>query len=356
MITHRNVLCLFLLDKNEILFKIASAMKLFLLFIIFFPQTNFLCENSFEGKSFEIEEFVLDAEKRHEGEVAATDLSFIRQNLPKIPEISPSYKNASIAACLAVIPGLGHVYLDDMKTAGSFFSSTGLAFSLGFSMPSDKPLSTTGLLFAQNTEMYGIYAAYRDARLKNGMSFYSYRMPTENLSDLAYAPFQWSVIKKPEVWGGILGMLLAGSAMVHFGFPDEAHIRLDLSRSAQMPLFAFPIGIGEESFFRGYLQSTLSEVSSPLGGVLLSSLAFGSAHIPTAWDLDPEDRWRYYSFAVPFITGMGAYLGWLTYKNHSLKESVALHAWYDFILMAASTWISYKAATGESGFAAVFDF
>ncbi len=338
-------------------------MKSFLLFfpfLLLFPETNFLCENRLQNESFDIEELVLELEKPHTEEIAAIDLNFIndiyQNNLQKVPPIPSSYKNASLAACLAVIPGLGHVYLDDMKTAGGFFSSTGLAFSLALSMPSERPLSSAGLMFTQNTEMYGIYAAYRDARLKNGMSFYSYRMPTESLSELAYSPFQWSVIKKPEVWGGLLGFLIAGASMVHFGFPDEAHIRLDLSHTSTMPLFALPIGIGEESFFRGYLQSTLSESCRPWGGIAISSLAFGAAHIPTAWNLDPQDQWRYYSFAVPFITGMGAYLGWLTYKNHSLKESVALHTWYDLILMTTATFVSYQASLGNAGFAADFDF
>ena len=71
----------------------------------------------------------------------------------------------------------------------------------------------------------------------------------------------------------------------------------------------------------------------PIGGITLSSLIFGAAHIPNAAEMSQDDRRRYYTFGLPLITGLGAYFGWLTYKNNSLKESVAVHAWYDFILM-----------------------
>jgi membrane protease YdiL (CAAX protease family) len=341
--------------------------RFFLAFLcsISLPQANFWADSqkNFERQELDGENFP-DLEDENSHHIAANDLNFIAQpplssqNItPPRPLLPEMHKNASLAACLSIIPGLGHAYLGDIKTAGSLFSSAGLAVSVGMSTPSHQSLSLTSLMFAQNTEMYGIYAAYRDARFRNGMSDYSYPMPTENLADLAYAPFQISVLKAPEVWGGLLGILVAGATMIHFAFPKEAHIRLDISSpSLEMPFLALPIGIGEESFFRGYLQSTLSEICTPWGGIALSSFAFGAAHIPTASYLDPEDRWRYYSFALPFITGVGAYFGWLTYRDHSLKKSVALHTWYDFILMSLGALATYKASIGESRFAVTLPF
>ena len=86
------------------------------------------------------------------------------------------------------------------------------------------------------------------------------------------------------------------------------------------------------------MQSSIAEATSPWGGIAVSSLVFGAAHIPNAMLLEEEDRWRYYAFSLPLITSMGAYFGWMTHKNTSIQESVALHTWYDFVLFAASAW------------------
>jgi len=117
-----------------------------------------------------------------------------------------------------------------------------------------------------------------------------------------------------------------------------------------------PVGLGEESFFRGFLQSALSETFNPLTGIILSSLLFGAAHIPNAQGLEKAERWRYYTFSLPLITGIGAYCGWLTNKNHSLQESVALHTWYDFIIFSISALATETAATGRPGFAFAVPF
>lgn len=277
---------------------------------------------------------------------------------PQAPILQPSYKSGTVAAGLSLlIPGLGHVYLGDLKTAGGFYGSFVLGSGAAkYAYNTDnEDLYRSSNTMTQNLYMYNIYAAYRDARLHNGTSGYKYKMPTETLVDLTYAPFQWSVIKKPEVWGGVLGALAVASTVMYFGYSTKSDMSLSSSPSPLMPLLAFPVGIGEEALFRGYLQSTLTESCTPWGGLALSSLAFGAVHIPNAQVLPQEERWRYYSFSLPLITGMGAYMGWLSQKNHSLKESVAVHAWYDFTLFAISA-ASYSASTGNTGFAAEFSF
>jgi membrane protease YdiL (CAAX protease family) len=173
-------------------------------------------------------------------------------------------------------------------------------------------------------------------------------MPQDSLSDLAYAPFQMKVMKKPEVWGGILGALALGTTLSYFAFRDDlANVRMDTSGSL-MPLLALPIGIGEESFFRGFVQPACMELcGSPWGGITLSSLSFGAAHIGNAKGFPPELQKRYYTVSIPFLTSFGAYFGWLAYKNCSLKEAVAIHAWYDFTLMAISALAETQANTSE---------
>ncbi len=272
-------------------------------------------------------------------EIAAFDFP-IQQSIPlALPENIPPpvpipHKNAFLAVSLSsLVPGLGHAYLGDMKTAGGLMGSTCLNWAC-LAFP-NTAIQFTGLVTLESIWSYGLYAAYRDVRIYNKESGYSYQMPTNSFADLALAPFRLSVLKKPEVWGGFLGALALAVGVGYFAYPQDAHIQLEFPPEIDMPLIAFPVGIGEESLFRGYLQSQLSEFFSPWGGIAISSLAFGAMHVPNALFLAPESRWRYYTFSIPLITGMGAYFGWLTYKNRSLKESVALHTWYDFTLLAA---------------------
>jgi membrane protease YdiL (CAAX protease family) len=198
---------------------------------------------------------------------------------------------------------------------------------------------------------YGIYAAYRDARMLNGQKRYSYRMPIDSLGDLMSASFERSIIKKPQVWGGLLGCLALAVGTSSLFYPGEAEIKMSLVSRMGSPWIAFPIAVREESLFRGFLQSTLTEATNPWGGIALSSLLFGAAHIGNAQRLPKEHQWRYYAFSLPLITTLGAYFGWITHKNCSLKESVAVHAWYDFTLFAADLLARQVGAIDQTGFA-----
>jgi hypothetical protein len=72
--------------------------------------------------------------------------------------------------------------------------------------------------------------------------------------------------------------------------------------------------------------------------------------------LDKQDRWTYYTFGLPFIGAFGAYMGWLTHDNRSLKESVAVHTWYDFTLFALSAFGAPSAMISKPSFALRFEF
>jgi membrane protease YdiL (CAAX protease family) len=264
----------------------------------------------------------------------------------------PRRKNALLAAGLSgLVPGLGHAYLGDWKTAGGLMGGTGLGLGLAALSESHEAFQATSLITVQATSFYGIYAAYRDARIYNGQLGYSYKMPTDSLADLSSAPFRWSVIKKPEVWGGLIGSLALATAVGYFFFPEKSEAPAAAAISNPwFPIVALPIGIGEESFFRGFLMPQFSEWTTPWGGIALSSVVFGAMHIPNAMGLEPEDRRSYYTASLPLITALGAYCGWLTHKNHSLKESVALHTWYDFAIFAVSTFANQAMIKGPTGF------
>jgi membrane protease YdiL (CAAX protease family)/TM2 domain-containing membrane protein YozV len=251
---------------------------------------------------------------------------------PSMPE--PVSKSSFVAVGLSwLAPGLGSFYLGDTMAGVGLLSTYTLSAGL-------EGAKVTGgdLAIAQNSWFYGVYSAYRDVRIFNHGRGYLYEMPKDSLKDLVVAPFRWRVIKKPEVWGGLLGALYLAGTISYYCYPTpkEARVSLDVSEAAivRNPFCAFPVGIGEEAFFRGYLQPFFTERTNPVGGIILSSLLFGAVHAGNAAFLEPQDRWRYYAFSLPYITSMGAYFGWLTYKNTSLQESVALHSWYDFILFS----------------------
>lgn len=280
------------------------------------------------------------------------DLSIEDLEVPP-PVFKPPEKSVLISVGLSsLFPGLGHLYLGENKTATALMGST--ALSMGALVLSPSLFTSANLQAASG---YGLYSVYRDVRNYNGQSNYHYPMPTDSFADLTWASFRWSVLKKPEVWGGFLGAMGLAVTTAYFLVPDEAHIQLPCATHLDLyPLAAFPVGIGEESLFRGCLQSMLAEAFNPTGAIVLSSLAFGAAHIPNAQHLAPELRWRYYSFSLPLITAFGAYFGWMTHKNRSLQESVALHCWYDFVLFAASYAASQAASTKPNHFALQLPF
>lgn len=267
-----------------------------------------------------------------------------------IPQFEPKrQKNTFIAVGLsAIFPGLGHLYLGEMETASGLLGSTGLGFAgvrLSELSHSNDWMYSSGIMTVQTAWSYGLYAAYRDVRAHNGLQ-YSYKMPTDTFLDLTAAPFSWSVMKKPEVWGGVLGSLVVASGVGYLAtrYKQKWHASASIGERIS-PIFAFPIGIGEEALFRGFAQSILSEWLTPWGGIALSSVLFGAAHIPNAWGASAREQRAYYGFVIPWLTLFGVYDGWLTYKNRSMKESVAIHAWYDFILLAGAA--AGQAAIGK---------
>ena|SRR3990167_5330694 len=248
--------------------------------------------------------------------------------LPTLP-----YKSPILAASLAsLFPGFGHIYLGDYKTAGTYIGSMGIGLPTQF-VP-NRTIQEIDIYSVECAWFYNIYAAYRDARNYNHNSGYLYPMPQDSFQDLALAPFNYKVLKKPQVWGGLLAKMTTVfilSAIFHANH-DKKSSKEESLKSIPTPIVAFPVGIAEESLFRGYLQPQLSEYFNPLGGLILSSALFGAAHIPNAQGFSREEKRKYYTFSIPIITLAGFYYGWLAKENQSLQECVAVHSWYDFIL------------------------
>lgn len=315
----------------------------------FSALTGFFCLFGFFAEMIYAAEPVLPEISQDISSPAAESIR--KQDLQLPSQVPPlrQLKDPGTATLLSsIVPGLGHVYLDDMKTASALMGAAVCGAGLYFS-PATRNPSVRGFVFSTflATSFYSVYAAYRDTRLYNGVSQYTYSMPMDSLADLTYAPFKWSVIKKPEVWGGVLGALGLASivyAVAHPRGTEKIHKNLAASTYHHLPIRALPVGVGEEAYFRGYLQSALSENWGPTAGIAVSSIFFGAAHFQNAQYLRKSDRWRYYTFSMPLIATIGAYLGWLTQKNRSMQESVAIHTWYDAIVFSLDFLYDYKAS------------
>jgi len=92
------------------------------------------------------------------------------------------------------------------------------------------------------------------------------------------------------------------------------------SKLVDLAVIAFFAGVGEELFFRGWMQSALIGKFGVWLGILIASLVFGFAHY-----LSKE----YAIYA--FITGI--YLGLIYYVTGNLFIVMAVHANYDFIAL-----------------------
>jgi len=85
-------------------------------------------------------------------------------------------------------------------------------------------------------------------------------------------------------------------------------------------LISILAGVGEESLFRGVLQTALGSVAEPWLALLVVSAAFGLVHFVTAT----------YAFLAGVI---GLYLGWLFLWSGNLVVPIVVHALYDFVAL-----------------------
>ena len=88
----------------------------------------------------------------------------------------------------------------------------------------------------------------------------------------------------------------------------------------QFAMVAALAGVGEELLFRGAIQTKLGEWTTPVVGLLLTSLLFGLAHALSK---------LYFAFAIV----VGAFLGWLALAYHDLVAPMIAHGLYDFLAL-----------------------
>lgn len=161
-----------------------------------------------------------------------------------------------------------------------------------------------------NSMFYSSYDAYRDIR---------YPQEKETLAELALAPFQWQYLTRPTTYGPLL-LLAAIATQEDFSYQRQGHVT-PAQMAAQSAIVNDMTAVGEEAFFRGYLNHELGYQLGESWAIGLSSVGFGLAHNGEGNQAD--------ALSAAFI---GGYLAWLHQSNNGrLGENVALHYWINMI-------------------------
>ncbi len=170
--------------------------------------------------------------------------------------------------------------------------------------------------------MYSIYSSYRDA---GGLGDYK---KSESIHDLAYAPFNPNIIKLPYVYAPILFLsALAGLGSLADDGSNPILGPESLKKDGSLITGSFISGIspaiGEEAFFRGYLNQRISMSYGSYTGLGISSTLFMLAHEGNSDATDGR--------LARFLGGV--YLGYIHMKHgYDLRPSIAAHFWWNFII------------------------
>ena len=129
--------------------------------------------------------------------------------------------------------------------------------------------------------------------------------------DLACNPFN----------GNVLGdVVLVSETLLKKEIDEKVLPIFSKCKVIDFAVIAFFAGVGEELFFRGWMQAVLAERSGVVVGILITSVIFGLLHYLST------------TYAVyAFITGI--YLGVIYYASGNLYIVMAIHAIYDFVAL-----------------------
>ena len=261
-----------------------------------------------------------------------------------------------------LLPGPGHIYLGDVEEGLLLLGvETALLFSsILFDLYAFDNLlndeeensfrnffSNPPLVAAVELPLLSGYLAYRRAREKNHNIGYKQPLPDESVMDLAKAPFDLSIIAKPDFFLPFIfhfgAVLLLQSAI----FPDSGGTSSDQRAGDGVHVYGthlpssigYPLGeaglwlsctavsMGEEALFRGYLQSELEERFGKRLGWLSASALFGALHIPNG----TTTKERMFASLSAFTGGL--VMGYFYQKEgYSLRKSIAYHTWWNFSL------------------------
>lgn len=248
-------------------------------------------------------------------------------------------------------PGVGQI-CNGQEREGATLAAVGASeLATGITVATQKGLDHPGA--AIPLLAYSDLWVYSSVALRFDRDRAAERMyvPADSTADLAVAPFNIQVLKRPEVFLGIAGMLAAGigvSLAVDesvdrnaaggdpnlFGRTVDRRIGYPAGFGVGAALFT-QVAMAEESIFRGWAQSGLARAHGETWGWVEATALFGAAHVFNIVSLPADQQLRYLTVGVPFITALGGYMGWVYRRSrYSLATSVALHFWYDFAISA----------------------
>jgi hypothetical protein len=171
--------------------------------------------------------------------------------------------------------------------------------------------------------LYSGYAAYRDARARDNSGFRT-PAPRESLGDLAVSPFSFKYLARPTTF---IPLAIQAAALYRYKDSKDAYGIYRHRDVSTGDLHTFNLianewtAVGEEAFFRGFLNNEFSNRYGDNQGLVISSAIFGLAHTGQG------------QTANVLEAGLaGAYLGWVHQKNgFEAGEGVALHYWINVL-------------------------
>jgi len=254
--------------------------------------------------------------------------------------VAPPYKNPTLSGLFSlVIPGAGHAYQGKWGKAGIFAGiEAGLltsALTMKVETRNDDMLRANLSRVFLNTHFYNVYASYQDARISNKNKNYNTPISKRSVVDLLTAPVNLDIITRPTfllpmgIISGLVGLrLIVANGNSGVDTSTEKKIWGTSILAAQ----STGIGLGEEAFFRGYLQPEFTDLfGKEWLGILSQALVFGAAHYNSG-GVTLEQKLQ----KVLFTSWSAIYGGWLFAKNkQDLRENIAIHAWWDFIILGS---------------------
>jgi hypothetical protein len=181
---------------------------------------------------------------------------------------------------------------------------------------------------ATDTALYSGYAAYRDARQRDNSGFRT-PAPRESLGDLAKAPFSFNYLARPTTF---IPLAIEAALLYHDKDSKDAYGIYRAKDVSERDLHVFNLtanemtAVGEEAFFRGFLNNEFSSRYGDSAGLVTSSVIFGLAHTGQGQTANALQA-----------TAAGFYFGWLHQKNgYEAGEGAALHYWFNVLAVAAA--------------------
>ncbi|WDE05298.1 CPBP family intramembrane metalloprotease [Thalassomonas viridans] len=171
-----------------------------------------------------------------------------------------------------------------------------------------------------NTMFASSYDAYK-RKSRHRQFNHGVIAPGEDIKDLWQAPFKFEQLSKPSTYVPLLLFAAYVSSRDNvYAIRRSGDISSGTLYAGNFAGNLFT-GVGEEAFFRGYVNTELSHQLGENLGLAASSVLFGAMH---------SGDGNQASFGEAAV--IGGYLGWLHQKNnYNLSQGVALHYWFNVI-------------------------